>query len=74
VTVDRTGQVYIEDNPVTVENFETGFPQMAKGGQLEHVYLRADSSAHYGPVLKVIATLANSGVKWSLVGEPYPAR
>lgn len=74
VTVDRAGQVYIEDNPVTVETFESSFPQMAKGGNLEHVYLRADSAAHYGPVLKVVATLANSGVKWSMVGEPYGGR
>lgn len=74
VTVDRTGQVYIEENPVTVKAFEESFPQLAKGGKLEHVYLRADSTARYGPVLKVIATLANSGVKWSLVGEPYANR
>ena len=35
---------------------------------------RADSLASYGPVLKVIATLARSEKSWSLVGEPYPGR
>lgn len=72
VAVDRAGQVYVEETPLTVADFERTFPQIA--GKLEHVYLRADSTAHYGPVLKVIATLANSGVKWSLVGEPYANR
>jgi biopolymer transport protein TolR len=74
VTVDRGGQVYIEDKPTTVREFEQSFPQLAHAGNLEHVYLRADSLAMYGPVLKVIATLAQSGVKWSLVGEPYAER
>jgi biopolymer transport protein TolR len=71
VTVDRQGTVYIADKPTTVQEFEDGFGQLAAGGNIEHVYLRADSLAMYGPVLKVVATLAQSGVKWSLVGEPY---
>ena len=72
VTVDRGGMVYIADKPTTVQEFEQSFGQLASAGSLEHVYLRADSLAMYGPVLKVIATLARSGVDWSLVGEPYP--
>ena len=71
VTVNSAGQVYIEDNPITVQQFEQSFGQLAAAGNLEHVYLRADSLAYYGPVLKVVATLARSGVKWSMVGEPY---
>jgi len=70
VTVDRTGQVFVGESPLTVSQFESSFPQLAASGGLEHVYLRADSAAHYGPVLKVMATLFGSGVKWSLVGEP----
>jgi biopolymer transport protein ExbD len=72
VTVDREGRVYIEETQTTVAEFEAGFAQMA--GNVEHVYLRADSLADYGPVLKVIATLARSEKKWSLVGEPYGGR
>ncbi len=71
VTVNSAGQVFIENNPTTVQEFEQSFGQLATAGNLEHVYLRADSLAMYGPVLKVVATLARSGVKWSLVGEPY---
>jgi biopolymer transport protein ExbD len=72
VTVTRDGQVYIENTPTTVEEFERSFGQMA--GNVEHVYLRADSLVSYGPVLKVIATLARSEKTWSLVGEPYGGR
>ncbi|MDP2957413.1 MAG: biopolymer transporter ExbD [Longimicrobiales bacterium] len=69
VTVTRDGRVYIEETPTSVEEFERSFPQLA--GNVEHVYLRADSLVEYGPVLKVIATLARSEKSWSLVGEPY---
>lgn len=72
VTVDREGRVYIEETATTVEEFERSFGQLASN--VEHVYLRADSLADYGPVLKVIATLARSEKRWSLVGEPYGAR
>ena len=72
VTVTRDGRVYIENTPTTVEEFERSFVQLA--GNVDHVYLRADSLVSYGPVLKVIATLARSEKTWSLVGEPYGAR
>lgn len=72
VTVTREGRVYIEETPTTVEEFERSFGQLA--GNVDHVYLRADSLVQYGPVLKVIATLARSEKTWSLVGEPYGGR
>lgn len=72
VTVTREGQVFIEETPTSVEDFQSSFNQLARN--VEHVYLRADSLADYGPVLKVIATLAKSEKRWSLVGEPYTGR
>jgi biopolymer transport protein ExbD len=74
VTVTREGQIFIAEDPTTVEEFERSFPQMAEAASLERVYLRADSLAAYGPVLKVMATLAQSDLTWSLVGEPYVRR
>ena len=71
VTVTRDGRVFIEKTEVTAEEFEKSFPQLAKGRGLEQVYIRADSMAMYGPVLKVIAAVATSGVKFGIVGEPY---
>jgi biopolymer transport protein ExbD len=71
VTVTQDGQVYIEESPVTVEDFEESFPQLAEAGGFERVYIRGDSLAPYGPILKVMTTVAKSGVDWSVVGEPY---
>ncbi len=74
VTVTREGQIYLEDRPMTPQEFEDAFPQMAAAVRLERVYIRGDSLANWGPVLKVIATVARSGVNFSVVGEPYPGR
>ncbi len=74
VTVTREGQIFLEETPMTPEEFEDAFPQMAAAVQLERVYIRGDSLSDWGPVLKVIATVARSGVNFSVVGEPYPGR
>lgn len=71
VTVTREGQVYLEETPMTPQEFEGAFPQLAAAGSLERVYIRGDSLSDWGPVLKVIATVARSGVNFSVVGEPY---
>lgn len=74
VTVTRDGQIYLAETPMTPQEFEEAFPQMAAAVQLERVYIRGDSLSNWGPVLKVIATVARSGVNFSVVGEPYPGR
>ena len=71
VTVDRTGQIYLEESPLTAQEFEASFPQLAATRGFERVYIRADSLADWGPVLKVMGAVAGSGVDWSVVGEPY---
>ena len=74
VTVNREGQIFVEETPFTVQEFEESFPQLAAAGNLERVYIRGDSLSNWGPVLKVIATVARSGVDFSVVGEPYGPR
>lgn len=71
VTVTREGRIYVEETPLSPEEFESSFPQLAATGNLERVYIRGDSLADWGPVLKVIATVAQAGVDFSVVGEPY---
>ena len=74
VTVLQDGRVYMEETETTVEEFESSFPQLAAAQGFDRVYLRADSLAPYGPVLKVIATLTRAEVRFGLVGEPYQER
>jgi biopolymer transport protein TolR len=71
ITVMRDGQVFLEETPVTLDELAAGLPQLLGPGNVERVYVRGDSLAPFGPVLRVMATTVNSGVPWSLVAEPY---
>ena len=71
VTVMRDGQVYLEETAVTIDELASGLPQLLSAGNVQRVYVRGDSLAPFGPVLRVMATTVNSGVPWSLVAEPY---
>lgn len=75
VTVDREDRVYIAGTEVELDAFETSLPQMMRAAGTQMVYIQADSLADYGPVLRVIATVARTeGITFALVGEPLPER
>ena len=71
ITVTADGTIYMEESVVTLEQLESGLGQVLSAGDIERVFLRGDSLAPFGPVLRVIATTYNSGVSWSMVAEPY---
>ena len=71
VTVDRDGRVFISESEVTLDEFQSTLTQLAGTGTFEQVYIRGDSLAAYGPVLKVIAATATANLRFALVGEPY---
>jgi len=75
VTVDRDQRIYIAGTEVEAEAFESYLPQMMRAAGTRMVYIQADSLADYGPVLRVIATVAKTeGITFALVGEPLPNR
>ena len=71
VTVLRDGTIFMEETEVTLEELEAGLPQLMATGNVQRIYIRGDSLAPYGPVLRVMAASVNSGVNWSVVAEPY---
>lgn len=71
VTVRRDGSVLLEESPIPEAELEPALRQLAAAGNIERVYLRADSLAPYGPVLRAIAAAANTGLGLSAVGEPW---
>jgi biopolymer transport protein TolR len=74
VTIERDGQIYMEETPVTLAELESGLPQLLAAGTVERIFIRADSLAPYGPVLKTMAIAVNSGINWSVVAEPWVER
>ena len=71
ITVTADNTVYLEETPVAIDDLAEGLVQIVEAAGVERVYIRGDSLANYGPVLRVMASLANSGISWSAVAEPY---
>lgn len=75
VTVDRENRVYLAGTEVPLESIESSLPQLMRAAGTQMVYIQADSLADYGPVLRVIATVASTqGITFGLVGEPLRNR
>lgn len=71
ITVDREGQIYVDDDVFTREEFSATIVQMveAKGGPT--VYVKGDRDVPYGSVLWVIGKLKESEIDAvSLIAEP----
>ena len=71
ITVMRDGRIFMEESEVTIDELESSLPQLLSTGAIERVFIRGDSLAPYGPVLRAMATAVNSGVNWSVVAEPW---
>ena len=75
VTVDKQGQVFVDESRMSFEAFSASFKALAakRGGQ--GVYLRADEGALYGQVVRVLAVMRKAGVAdIGMVAEPLEAR
>ena len=71
ITVDRQGQIYVEDDPFTREEFSATIVQLVerKGGPT--VYVKGDRDVPYGSVLWVIGRLKEAEIDAvSLIAEP----
>jgi len=71
ITVMSDGRIFMEETEVTLEQLGESLPQLLAAGEIERVYIRADSVASWNPVLQTMAITANAGVPWSVVAEPY---
>jgi biopolymer transport protein ExbD/biopolymer transport protein TolR len=62
ISVDQTGRVYVDQSPLTYEEFKTAFPVLVASRHPNGVFVRADSRASYGRVLQVLAIIRAAGV------------
>jgi biopolymer transport protein TolR len=62
VSVDRTGRVYLDESPLTFEEFRAAFGAVANARTAKGVYLRADRRVDYGVVVRVLAVMRAAGV------------
>jgi len=62
VSVDRQGRVFVDNSPLTIDEFRAAFPAIVRRRSPSGIYLRADSRASYGQVVRVLAIMRASGV------------
>ena len=62
ISVDQTGRVFVDQSPLTYEEFKTAFPALVMSRHPTGVFVRADARASYGRVLQVLAIIRASGV------------
>ena len=71
ISINRAGEIFIGEAPVSWAEFSDVFPQMVKEKKAETVYVRADEGVPYGEVLKVIGAMKAMDVATvGLVAEP----
>ncbi len=74
VTVDRDGVIYLAETPVDRAEFVQSFSQLVSGGSVDKVWIKGDSLATWGSGVDVMATVASSGIPFSVVAEQRPRR
>lgn len=69
VTLRPDGMVFVEQSGLTLQQFEESFPQLASAGTFERVYIRGDSLATIGALMRVMTTVDGTGKPFALVAE-----
>jgi biopolymer transport protein TolR len=62
VTMDPQGRIFVDQTPVSFQDFALAFRAMVQSRHPRAVYLRADRRVPYGDVVKVLAVIRTSGI------------
>jgi biopolymer transport protein ExbD/biopolymer transport protein TolR len=75
ITIDSEGRLYLDDTPVTLDEFDAAIVQVIRRRDPETVYVKGDTNVSYGVVLRVIGKLKEAEIEAvSLIAEPEDQR
>ena len=63
VSVTKDGQIYVEQDPVTLEELSSRLATMKKSDEKLTVVLRGDTDVNYGAVVSVMEVIRLSGIE-----------
>lgn len=75
VSIDRTGQIFVDDKPFSLDEFRRGIKALAdrKGGG--GVSVKGDGALQYQRMMQVISAMTKAGItEIGLIAEPEPER
>ena len=75
VSIDREQKLYMNDDPININELESRLKQKIKDPSLAMIYLRADEEVPFGTIAKVMDRAKIAGVEnISVVTQPYDKR
>jgi biopolymer transport protein TolR len=75
LVVDKTGQAFLGDSPVTLEKLSEALLRQAAANPDTEVQLRADEAVPYGRIVQVMGVAQKAGLnRIGFVANPQPAR
>ena len=73
VVVDKSGQAFLGDKPLALDELATKLAQTAKLNPDTEVQLRADAAVPYGRIVEVMGTAQKAGLnRIGFVADPTP--
>lgn len=63
VSIDRQGRIFVDETPLSYEDFRATFGALVARRRPGGVYLRSDQRVSYGQVVRVLAVMRASGVQ-----------
>jgi biopolymer transport protein TolR len=63
VSVNPEGQIYLQETPIQLDEVVPKLEAIATTGYNERIYVRGDTAAAYGVVMKVMARISAAGFK-----------
>ena len=75
LVVDRSGQTFLDDKPVTQDELSRRLGLLAARNPDAEVQLRADKAVPYGRVVEVLGAAQQAGLsRIGFIADPAPAR
>lgn len=62
ISVDRQGRVYVDETPLSYEDFRATFAALVARRRPTAVYLRGDRRVDYGRMVQVLAVMRSAGI------------
>ncbi len=63
ISVNPAGEVFLQETPIAIDEVVAKLQAIATTGYNERIYVRGDTTAAYGTVMKVMARISAAGYK-----------
>jgi len=63
ISVNPAGEIFLQETPIGIDEIVAKLEAIATTGYNERIYVRGDTTAAYGTVMKVMARISSAGFK-----------